>query len=259
MEYNLYVRKVEDFLGDIPEVNIEQMANFTINPKDMCFSDEFLIECLFACCIDTSNVNLLPKNKLITKKNPEKEVKSGIYIDCSSFYEYKINLMAGCLHSLRIRPQKTTYSYGIDDMEWCVKMVSEIKLRPIMLEIRGIMSEVFSDGVGTYLNQIIKEKTGIDFTKKWTLSDVFDAQSKNIFKNNVVLIAAVKELFSDDAFNVSDKRIYKGDNSNLYEMPPRSQVDTDPIVLVETKDGYLIVTAWGDEANSEVVVNHNFN
>lgn len=33
----------------------------------------------------------------------------------------------------------------------------------------------------------------------------------------------------------------------------------DPVVLQPVKGGYLILTAWGDEASDPLVVNQNFN
>ena len=33
----------------------------------------------------------------------------------------------------------------------------------------------------------------------------------------------------------------------------------DPVVLQPVKNGYLILTAWGDEASDELVVNQKFN
>lgn len=33
----------------------------------------------------------------------------------------------------------------------------------------------------------------------------------------------------------------------------------DPVVLKPIKGGFLILTAWGDEASDELVVNHKFN
>lgn len=43
------------------------------------------------------------------------------------------------------------------------------------------------------------------------------------------------------------------------EVEPKNQVDLDPIVLCRTKHGYLIITAWGDEANDELIINENHN
>jgi len=70
----------------------------------------------------------------------------------------------------------------------------------------------------------------------------------------LIEIASIKSLFSDKAFEKSNDRLI-----GEMEVEPKSQVDLDPIVLCKTKHGYLIVTAWGDEANDELVLNENNN
>jgi hypothetical protein len=75
----------------------------------------------------------------------------------------------------------------------------------------------------------------------------------SVYKN-FLFIAAVKTLFSEDAFNESQARIIK-----KAEREAKFQVELDPIVLCKVKGGYLIITSWGDEANDELVANHNFN
>lgn len=72
--------------------------------------------------------------------------------------------------------------------------------------------------------------------------------------NGLIEIAAVKSLFSDESFKVSKDRII-----GLTEIEPKHQVDLDPIVLCRTLHGYIIITAWGDEANDELVLNVNNN
>ena len=68
-------------------------------------------------------------------------------------------------------------------------------------------------------------------------------------------IACVRELLHPEAFARSESRII--DNSG--ERPPLFEVDLDPIILIEVNGGYIIITAWGDEANDELVVNQNHN
>lgn len=72
--------------------------------------------------------------------------------------------------------------------------------------------------------------------------------------DRLIQIAAVKELFDERAFEKSDARIL-----NKAQLSAKHQVDLDPIVLCKTKHGYIIITAWGDEANDELVVNQNNN
>lgn len=69
-----------------------------------------------------------------------------------------------------------------------------------------------------------------------------------------LFIAAVKPMFSEDAFKESQARIIK-----KAEREAKFQVELDPIVLCKVEGGFLIITAWGDEANDELVANHNFN
>lgn len=70
-------------------------------------------------------------------------------------------------------------------------------------------------------------------------------------------IAAVKDMFSESAFLRTSERIPS--NFSYPEMAAKFTVDLDPIVLCQTKNGYLIVTAWGDEANDELVANQTLN
>lgn len=84
------------------------------------------------------------------------------------------------------------------------------------------------------------------------------AISINDFKTyhleSLIEIASIKSLFSEKAFEFSNKRIIGNT-----EIEPKNQVDLDPIVLCKTKHGYLIITAWGDEANDELVFNADMN
>lgn len=66
-----------------------------------------------------------------------------------------------------------------------------------------------------------------------------------------ITIAAVENLFDTKAFEKSRSRII-----GRTELQPKNQVDLDPIVLCETKHGYIVVTAWGDEANDELILNN---
>ena len=67
-------------------------------------------------------------------------------------------------------------------------------------------------------------------------------------------IASIESLFNPKAFEHSKERII-----GEPEIEPKNQVDLDPIVLFRTKHGYLIITAWGDEANDELILNEKLN
>lgn len=94
----------------------------------------------------------------------------------------------------------------------------------------------------TYIEDV---KVGLQF--------ILELSKTGIIKNKL-LIAAVEGLFSQEAFSVSKARIL-----NKPEISPKFEVDLDPIIMLEIPQGYLIITAWGDEANDELVVNQNSN
>jgi hypothetical protein len=68
-------------------------------------------------------------------------------------------------------------------------------------------------------------------------------------------IAAVQDLFIPTAFQRDSSRL--GNQTN--ELIAKGQVDLDPIVMIKNYRGYIIITAWGDEANDELVVNQSLN
>ena len=70
----------------------------------------------------------------------------------------------------------------------------------------------------------------------------------------VIQIAAIEELFDQEAFTESKARVL-----GRAELTAKFQVDLDPIVLCETRHGYIVITAWGDEANDELILNPNKN
>jgi len=75
------------------------------------------------------------------------------------------------------------------------------------------------------------------------------------FRVKTIEIAATKDLFLKSAFIGAKGRII----TQRQELESISEVDTDPIVMVKTKNGRIIVTAWGDEANDEIVFNSGQN
>lgn len=77
-----------------------------------------------------------------------------------------------------------------------------------------------------------------------------------LYRESILEIAAVESLFSPVAFSESKERILTAPP----ESRARFQVNLDPIVLCNTKhNGRIIVTAWGDESNDELVANQNRN
>ncbi len=84
-------------------------------------------------------------------------------------------------------------------------------------------------------------------------SSTFRSRRVNIIEG--LQIAAVENLFTPQAFQKSKSRILE----NEAELIPTGQVDLDPIVMLKNNMGYIIITAWGDEANDELVANQNLN
>ncbi len=77
-----------------------------------------------------------------------------------------------------------------------------------------------------------------------------------LFTSRYISIAAVKELFNERAFgeHFGNARLPK-----TAELPPKAQVDSDPLVLLKVRGGYLVITAWGPEANHELAINPKMN
>lgn len=71
---------------------------------------------------------------------------------------------------------------------------------------------------------------------------------KPFFLRDKIEIAAVKDLFLPKAFEKSQSRII-----SKQEIDATMQVDTDPIVMLKVPKGRIIITAWGDEANDEIL------
>lgn len=97
-----------------------------------------------------------------------------------------------------------------------------------------------------------------DMMNKFSYSDsqftIHSRSLKHYGLTNFIQIAAIKSLFHPDAFRETQDRII-----GVKEIEPKFEVDLDPIVLFKVKGGYLIITAWGDEANDELVFNQTLN
>lgn len=102
-----------------------------------------------------------------------------------------------------------------------------------------------------HIEDLIPRGIGIPSERRVTFSDISNV---GIDIRNFILIASVESLFDKSAFAHSRSRIM-----GKPELVAKSEVDLDPIVLFEIKGGYIIITAWGDEANDELVFNQNQN
>lgn len=112
------------------------------------------------------------------------------------------------------------------------------------------------NAISEYIHKklVFNPYNGIDLMKKSPIFVTLDELANIVNISNYLEIAAVKILFSIDAFTQSFDRIV-----NKKELEAKSIVEMDPIILFKTNHGRLIITAWGDEANDELVANQNTN
>lgn len=101
----------------------------------------------------------------------------------------------------------------------------------------------------------VMEKIVESFSNKF-YSGNMDWRLKNrMLLQSRLVIAAVPSLFRPSAFEKDNTRL----GNDREELEATGQVDLDPIVMLKNSHGYIIITAWGDEANDELVVNQNLN
>lgn len=79
-------------------------------------------------------------------------------------------------------------------------------------------------------------------------------RKNNSYFNSPLQIASVESLFNEKAWEHGKARILNRD-----EIQAKSQVDLDPIITFEFENAFAIVTAWGDEANDELIFNQQLN
>lgn len=182
-KYNLFVRKPEFFMGDIPEPNLKDMMNFKIFADDLPF-------------------DLKDTLRIIKENQNEKGFGSG-----------------------------------------------DLLFSPMNFVRRNAFNRVDLNSMGFNEEDLSKPF----FKPQLNLSqlNMFD----RIVRGSLIEIAAIKSLFAPTAFVDNDSRML----NNHHQGEARFQVDLDPIVLCRTKHGYLVVTAWGDEANDELIVNEKKN
>ena len=116
--------------------------------------------------------------------------------------------------------------------------------------------------------EIKKAEDIIELQKKYTIIApkyrfITEAKRIELCKKYGIVLADVERFTGDipekNVQDIIDFRI--SDESYLsedawYEEQIRLLREKDPIVLAKVKGGYLIVTAWGDEATDDLVFNH---
>ena len=175
-KYNLYVRDIADFIGDIPEENINDMLNFKVCVEDL--PEDF--------------VEVVTKMEAL-KSHTASKIREA----------YKDNFMMDYSNPMGMNYKTNAF-------------ISLTELGELYQEVKEL---------------------GIQYKRQ--------------FAQPIIQIAATKEMFADKAFERSEARILSAAD---WEPIAKAQVDLDPIVLVRTKkSGFLIPTAWGDEANDELL------
>lgn len=208
-KYNLFVRSIEHFAGDIPEKNIQDMMNFRAFLKDLFIpDDQLMIVYLAKIGFSVQGFDANTKPFLLSKE-----------------YQKIINRD-------RERVLKNFYSF-LDLNELGTSRLQDIP--ELMGSIRErIANKLFDGNMETYVRSI-----------EW--KNMPDPLS-------YLEIAAVPSLFAAGAWEKGNERILSQE-----QLQATGQVDLDPIVMLRNPKGYIIITAWGDEANDELVVNQNMN
>ena len=223
-KYNLFVRDLRFFAGDIPEKNIKDMMNFRVAIDDLIYFPDWLIQ-------------------RVMMKNLE-NVKEGLddtLVENLDFYDgIKVKDLTHATLSKISRKRRP-------EIERLIKSAIGIEFsQKIQLnEVQDTLDMIFDKIANTYFSgnkRMLAENTRMyrNRDSSWVAN---------------IEIAAVKTLFTNDAFSSDSSRL--GTQQN--ELVATGQVDLDPIVMIKNYRGYIIITAWGDEANDELIVNQQLN
>lgn len=184
-----------------------------------------------------------------------------------------------CKHFMGDIPEKNVrdiqnFKVRFDDFS---KDLSNIMLSKDAMDIQSYLMKIKNDSsyyrdrdllkflpsIESFMNRYLKPhyyssdslvKTKIEIDIIIEALDSLKQLRGNKSKYSPLTICAVESLFNEDAWFGGKQRII-----GKKEIEPKSQVDLDPIVLFEVEGGYLIVTAWGDEANDELIFNESLN
>lgn len=185
-KYDLYVRPLSDFLGDIPENNIKHLMNFQIRLKDVPFE-------------------LFPTEvyRICHTLNSEREEVFRIIM--------KLPILGA--------------------KDYLFKILTQVDMR------NGFFHPI--DNVNPLGN----------FISLRNFCFIFGDLAKSFIE-----IASVKKLLSPTAFSVSEERIL-----GIRQLEAKNMIELDPIILFRVRGARMIITAWGDESNDELVFNQQNN
>lgn len=140
------------------------------------------------------------------------------------------------------------FSVKIDSLSIMEKSILENDILDKSGMSRGVsfrlefLTDTMKRIANNYSNKFYKGDMG------WRIENKFISQTE-------LVIAAVPSLFRPSAFEKDKTRL----GNAREELEATGKVDLDPIVMLKNNYGYIIITAWGDEANDELVVNQNLN
>lgn len=211
-KYNLYVRPLDMFAGDIPEKNIKDMMDFKFYLKDLIHIPNFIIQ------------HFLLKNR---------HNIDGFYVPMDKT-DYQVAEELAKTHSSEYIPNIFHLCGFNPDDKYPLSQINDITSR-FRTKLVNKLFDGNSSSLSTYLSG----------SRRRNLPNIFGRLE----------IAAVESLFIPQAFENDNSRL--GDSPR--ELIATGQVDLDPIVMLKNDVGYIIITAWGDEANDELIVNQQMN
>jgi len=203
-KYDLYVRPLEFFLGDIPEKNVQDLMNFKVDYRDIAEAGQALL-------------NIYHKLSM-------------------NSYSFNGNANANLGY---LEKYKDVYLHSFGDIKFELAKVFNLDTEFFSTEKRN-----HAPNLNGFLEAI-----GCDVDSDSVYDNPIYGGLEHIPKS--ITIASVKKLLSSKAFESSDDRLIKV----KHQLNAKNKVELDPIVLCKVNHGYLIITAWGDEANDELVLN----
>jgi len=189
------------------------------------------------------------------------KIYSGIIENRNVFNDYQTKY--GIISKFIIEPQLERicekYDLYVRSLRFFLGDIPEKNIKDLMnfkIDLYDIYEKDRNNAISEYIhkNSVFNPYNGIDLMNKSPIFVTLDELANIVNISNYLEIAAVKILFSIDAFTQSFDRIV-----NKKELEAKSIVEMDPIILFKTNHGRLIITAWGDEANDELVANQNTN
>jgi hypothetical protein len=220
--YNLFVRPLRVFAGDIPEKNIKDMMDFKFYITDLITLPFFVLSKVFTNNLDEIKNSNIPN------------IGSLIFHDNVRVDKLDREILTKMVEDRRSEIENLIFSICKVD----------VNKKYSLSEIETVRDSIFKTIADKYYS-------GDTRTLRQSMENRF---SQEILSGRLE-IAAVASLFLPDAFYKDDSRL----GNERTELRATGQVDLDPIVMLKNNHGYIIITAWGDEANDELIVNQNLN